>query len=993
MRTGWNRALTALGLAMLAVAPAAGQCLTATQVARVNPIGGEALDVFGSAVAISGDTAVVGAFGDDNGAWSNRGSAYVFTRTGGVWSLQGWLEAFDGNEDDEFGWTVAIAGDTIVVGARKDDTGAGADAGSAYVFTRSGMAWSRQAKLTASDGASGDRFGTSVAIAADTIVVGAEGDDNAGGAGAGAAYVFTRSGTAWTQQAKLTASDGATGDTLGWSIAIAGDTAVVGARYDDTPAGTDAGSAYVFARSGTVWSQQAKLTASDGAPSDWLGTSVAIVGDTIVAGASQDDTPGGFNAGSAYVFTRAGTVWTQQAKLMASDGAPEDNMGVSVGIAGDTAVVGAYWDDTPGGVNAGSTYVFVRSGTVWTQQAKLMASDGAAGDQLGRGAAIDGDTLLVGAQGDDTPGAANAGSAYVLTRSGTVWSQQAHLLAVDERGDVFGMSLAMSSDTLVVGAWPDAPTYVLTRSGTEWVQQAELVGANAGSYRTGVAISGTTVIVGAEDDAPAGTESGSAYVFTRSGAVWTQQAKLTASDGAVGALFGSSVAISGDTAAVGASGADTPAGSNAGAVYVFTRSGTVWTQQAKLLAPDGAPDDEFGFAVAMAGDTIVVGVPADDTPAGTNAGSVYVFARAGTVWSLQAKLTASDGGSSDDFGFSVAIDANTLVVGAKGGESPVAPFPGCAYVFARSGATWAQQAKLFASDGDSLALFGCAVAITGDYIAVGARWADTPAGFGAGSAYLFQRSGSVWTQQAKLLASDGAEYDDFGWSVAITSGTVVVGAPDDDAPWPFTQGSASIFSIAPGPPPMPSTVKASEISPGVVKVTWKDLAPCETAFEFLREMRVGATWTSAVVAGSSPALSGINKKGAWQQSPGPGAWRYSARAINAAGASSWSTPAVVKPAAPSGLAAVWVAGGAGHNVKLTWVDNSGFESGSKFKREMQSGSSWINSTTVGNGQIGANATMFTDPTIPTPGVYRYRLQAFNSATNSAWTPWVQITVP
>ncbi len=369
-------------------------------------------DEFGYSVAISGDTAIVGADGDDTSGGSNAGSAYVFTRSAGVWTLQQKLTASDGAENDQFGISVTISGDTAIVGAWVDDTLGGSDAGSAYVFTRSGGAWTQQQKLTASDGAASDQFGISVAISGDTAIVGAYQDDTPGGNNAGSAYVFTRSGGVWTLQQKLTASDGAGGDEFGFSVAISGDTAIVGAYQDDTPGGNNAGSAYVFSRSAGVWTLQQKLTASDGAVLDRFGWSVAISGNTAIVGVLYGNTPGG-ETGSAYVFTRSAGVWTQQQELTASDGAEGDEFGISVAISGDTAIVGADGDDTPGGNSAGSAYVFSRSAGVWTQQQKLTASDGAAGDLFGYSVSISGDTAIVGAIFDDRSGESNAGSAYI----------------------------------------------------------------------------------------------------------------------------------------------------------------------------------------------------------------------------------------------------------------------------------------------------------------------------------------------------------------------------------------------------------------------------------------------------------------------------------------------------------------------------------------------------------------------------------------------------
>jgi len=361
-------------------------------------------DWFGRSVSISGDTAVIGAYLDDDGG-NASGSAYVFTRSGGVWTEQGKLTAFDAAANDFFGFSVSISGDTAVIGAYRD----GSYTGSAYVFTRSSGVWTQQGKLTASDAAVSDHFGYSVSVSGDTAVIGAYLDDD-GGSSSGSAYVFTRSAGVWTQQGKLTAFDAAYSDYFGLSVSISGDTAVIGARYDDD-AGGESGSAYVFTRSAGVWTEQGKLTASDAGAEDVFGGSVSISGDTVVIGASGDD-DGGSASGSAYVFVLDATgVWTQQGKLTASDAAASDWFGISVSISGDTAVIGADYDDD-GGSNSGSAYVFTRSAGVWTQQEKLTASDAAENDQFGNSVSISGDTAVIGARYDDD-GGSNSGSAYI----------------------------------------------------------------------------------------------------------------------------------------------------------------------------------------------------------------------------------------------------------------------------------------------------------------------------------------------------------------------------------------------------------------------------------------------------------------------------------------------------------------------------------------------------------------------------------------------------
>ena len=368
-------------------------------------------DFFGFNVALSGDTAVIGATKvDDDIRGVDVGAAYVFTRSGNNWHQQAKLTADDGAAKDEFGGNVALSGDTAVIGAMFQDD-KGDNSGSAYVFTRSGTTWSQQAKLTAADGAEGDAFGQSIALSGDTVVIGAPHDDDKGN-DAGSVYVFTRSGTTWSQQVKLTAADGVAGDVFGISIAFSSDTIVIGADLNDEKA-LNAGAVYVFTRSGSSWSQQAKITAADGAETDIFGVRVALSGDTILISARRDDDDVmGIDAGSAYIFTRTGTTWQQQIKLTASDGAADDRFGRSVALVADTAVIGAMFQDDKGD-NSGSAYVFTRSGTTWSQQVKLTAADGAEGDVFGWSVALSDDTAVITATRDDDKGN-ESGSAYVF---------------------------------------------------------------------------------------------------------------------------------------------------------------------------------------------------------------------------------------------------------------------------------------------------------------------------------------------------------------------------------------------------------------------------------------------------------------------------------------------------------------------------------------------------------------------------------------------------
>jgi hypothetical protein len=377
-------------------------------------------DLFGDAVAISGDTALVGAPYHDEVGKLNAGAVYVFVRSGGVWIAQAKLIASDGAAGDFFGDAVAISGDTALVGAPYHDSVGKPNAGVAYVFVRSAGSWTAQARLIAADGAAADCLGDAVAISGDTALVGASGHDNAGKPDAGAAYVFVRSAGSWTAQARLTAADGATLDQFGFSLDISGETALVGAPAHDTAGKNNAGAAYVFTRSAASWAQQAKPIAADGAAGDYFGFSVALSGDTALVGAPNHGIAGKNNAGAAYVFTRSAASWTQQAEPLAADGATGDSFGRSVAISGETALVGAPLHHVAGKADVGAAYIFTRSAASWTQQAEPIAVDGAVDDAFGIAVAFSGDTALVSAPLRDVAGKVDAGAAYVFLSTPTI---------------------------------------------------------------------------------------------------------------------------------------------------------------------------------------------------------------------------------------------------------------------------------------------------------------------------------------------------------------------------------------------------------------------------------------------------------------------------------------------------------------------------------------------------------------------------------------------
>lgn len=371
-----------------------------------------AMDEFGISVSLDGDHAAVGAYQFTN---SGTGRVVVFERDAfSNWSQQVGLVAPDGVAGDRFGERVLLSGNRLFVSAFIAGLSGGrTEAGAVYLFEENAGTWSFSQKLTASDAATGDRFGASLATSGDRLIVGAYLAD-APTADSGAAYIFERDiAGVWNETAKLVAADGAGDDRFGWAVAIEGDRALVGSYVDDNAGGADAGSAYVFDLVTATWTQTAKILNAEALPGDTFGRAVGLSGPFAVVSALGRD-EGGHDGGAAYIIEDVGGTWTQRSKLTSNAPAPEGLFGWSVRIEGTTAVVGAVGDATLG-ANAGRVHVFRRdtSGD-WPEVWNSAAPNTGAGDAFGVSVSLDGDRILCGAIGDDDGGTAS-GAAWLLT--------------------------------------------------------------------------------------------------------------------------------------------------------------------------------------------------------------------------------------------------------------------------------------------------------------------------------------------------------------------------------------------------------------------------------------------------------------------------------------------------------------------------------------------------------------------------------------------------
>jgi hypothetical protein len=374
-------------------------------------------NAFGYSVSVSGDYAVIGTYNDDTN--NGFGSAYIFQKVGDSWIEQEKLIPTDGATDASFGQSVSISGDFVVIGAHKDDDN-GSESGSAYVFHRVGTNWVEQVKLTAFDGNEDDRFGYTVSINGDNIVVGAVHDSDIDFF-SGSAYIFQRYDTLWLNIQKISASDVLPFERFGQSVSISGNYIVVGKPGDDVNGG-GSGSAYIFQKVGDLWYEQTKIIPSDGTQGDAFGTSVSISESDILIGALGVGvySPSDYR-GAAYIFQRSGSIWIEQEKIIPSYSSYNSRFGHSVSISGDYAVIGAPWDDVYGN-QSGSSFIFNRSGNYWTEEIKLIPSDGATLNEFGRSVSISENNVIIGSP--DWYITDGFGSAYIFQNSVGIEDEQ-----------------------------------------------------------------------------------------------------------------------------------------------------------------------------------------------------------------------------------------------------------------------------------------------------------------------------------------------------------------------------------------------------------------------------------------------------------------------------------------------------------------------------------------------------------------------------------------
>ncbi len=627
------------------------------------------------------------------------------------------LRAVTPQTDERFGFALAASGNVLAVGVPRDGTGR------VEIFVRGLGGYERQQVLWPEVGAGEALFGHALAMDGDELLIGAP--DASGG---GAVYRARRIGGQFSVPARL-GLDATPSSELGAAIAVHGNVAVVGAP------GGDAGRALVLSLDNGDWTLATTITAQDGTPGMRYGAALAIDNSRLAVGAFA--ALGG--DGAVYAYPRAGTALGTPTRIDIANGGTADRFGISVGFVDELLLAGTDQSTVGNNRGQGSVRAYAPNGASWQASGQIDTGDGGMYDRYGTSVAVHGDIAVVGAYLEDAPAGVDAGNVHWFRRSGSGWQYGGALPAPDgESEDRYGIAVALDAERLIVGAYWD------------------IVGNNV--------------------------DQGSAYVFRRNGTGFVFEQKLTAALGNESHLFGFSVDIDGDVAVIGARGAF----ANSGRAHLFQRQNGVWVEGATLAAPTVQFGSAFGASVALRENAVIVGAPVVTLNGVAGAGEAYQFTRTGTFVRALSAPILREGAA---FGFSVDTDGASALVGAFQDGSPVI---GAAYVFnLLSGNTEATLTPQGARPGDSV---GISVAIEGDSILLGASGVDVDGVSNAGAAYRFLRNGNTWAQAPRLISSLPGNGSAVGRSVALHEGVLVLGAPGEAIDNPL-EGTALIVDL------------------------------------------------------------------------------------------------------------------------------------------------------------------------------------------------------
>lgn len=671
---------------------------------------------------------------------------------------------------------IAIDGTRMAIGSPGDPFPVPA-AGSVTVYDFDGTQWNPTVTLPCPEPGAGRSFGYEVALDGDWLMAStASTGTGQSGFVLPAVYAFHFDGAAWNFAQKIRPTQmGAA--SFGSCVALHGTLALMGDFHEELGATPDVGVVYAFELQAGTWTQVQTLAPAGGPDGGGFGYSVDFGGDLAVIGAPLHDDAAS-QAGGVFFYRRVAGLWIPVDSWV-EPGAPKwYRLGTAVAISGTRAL--AFAEDLDSTIHHaapenGDLVAFEFDGTQW-DRTQVIAGPPGSRDRFGAEVVLRGDHAVT-----TSTGFADGFGLWLhqLDRGPAGWTiRRSDLVGAKQRANTLDVGLAVGAGGAALLSHHDDASLLLRLAPWTLAEVPGQLAGASGSATMGstVAVDGQRIVAGAPAEMQAGLRPGAAFVYERSSGTWASAARLLASDGQHQDKFGSSVGVSGDWLVVGAPGRDSIA-TGMGAAYVFEWTGTAWAERQELLPPDGAANDQFGAAVAIAGDRLVVGAPTHDLPAG-NAGGAYLYQRSGATWSLAKILSPLALQAGDNFGTSVAISGDRVVVGAPRDDGAWTD-RGLAYLFEYDGSDWPVVTELVPDSNSYIETAGSAVAIDGEVIVVGAHSMDGVVA-SSGGAHVYERVNGTWSEVKRLYVRDAAVSDWLGWSVAVRGDRILLGALNSD---------------------------------------------------------------------------------------------------------------------------------------------------------------------------------------------------------------------
>lgn len=720
---------------------------------------------FGHSISVDGNRMLVGAYNA-----SESGLAYVYEFHDDMWNQVAVLNNNRQNANNQFGYSVSLLGNRAIVGA---PFGNGSfDSSAVYVFDLIEGDWQETQVLFPAENLLFSRFGASVSLITDRILIGSpnEGEDSAG-----AAYVYDYNNSNWELTQRFQSDDVQSSDNFGWSVSLQNNTAIISAPNDDD-LGDNSGAAYLFNFDGLSWQQTAKIVAEDSFAGERFGHRVDIDQQRLVVG-SDISANAVTNNSFVYIFELINGNWLFTQKL--TEGSNQSQFGSSVNLNGNYLVVGA--TSYPFCCNkTGAVFLYEYLNGSWERQRTIVPASESNSSRFGSSVVITDSQILVGANRHQG-GAVNSGSVFWYTNENNNGVEN-DFISIENHGYLnnFGISIKLDGKTLMSGAPdrffnPELPgsVYVFNKNNLSWIQSQKLVASDAttGDYfGHAISLEGDRALISAPKDFVINAEeSGVIYYFKLIDGQWHEQQIIIPSDPKVGDLFGFSIILQGDLAVVGAPGHFDDL--TAGTVYVYQYLNNSWQELTKLQAPDGQLGDGFGFSLDLYQNKLLIGAPLQSAAAHVNSGSAYVYEQINETWQFKQKISI-DGGDGFIYGSSVSFFNEDILIGSPGDDA--AGFAvGAVYTYQFLNGMWEQKDQLIPEYYDGNDWFGFAMSTDHNKVVIGTFQQQ---GSAPEFSYIYQKTNQDWQQMSKV-SHNVSDHESYGFAVDIDGSNVAVGAP------------------------------------------------------------------------------------------------------------------------------------------------------------------------------------------------------------------------